>query len=148
LVTRLLGWEDDCDDVVQETFIAAWEQLHKFRGESNLNTWLSSIAINQCRKYRRKKGRWRKFLGDLQTRESLRHVSQENPPSVSKIADIQQALQALSQQDREAIVLCCLENRDLEQVAQMLRIKKNTLEVRLHRARKRLKDHLQQRSNP
>jgi len=148
LVTRLLGWEDDCDDVVQETFIAAWEQLPRFRGESTLNTWLSSIAINQCRKYRRKKGRWRKFLGDLQKRESLRQASPEDPPSVSKVADIQHALQALSQQDREAIVLCCLENRDLEQVAQMLRIKKNTLEVRLHRARKRLKDHLQQRSNP
>ena len=148
LVTRLLGWEDDCDDVVQETFIAAWEQLPRFRGESTLNTWLSSIAINQCRKYRRKKGRWRKFLGDLQKRESLRQASPEDPPSVWKVADIQHALQALSQQDREAIVLCCLENRDLEQVAQMLRIKKNTLEVRLHRARKRLKDHLQQRSNP
>ncbi|MCP4082335.1 MAG: RNA polymerase sigma factor [Planctomycetaceae bacterium] len=148
LVARLMGWDTECEDVVQDIFIAAWEQLPRFRGEANLSTWLYAIAINQCRKYRRRQGRWRRFLGDLQQREANKHEIQAAPEAISDVAEIHRGLQALPQRDREAIVLCCLEDHPLEQAAEMLGIKKNALEVRLHRARKRLKTFLRQRSEP
>ena len=147
LVARLLGWEIDSEDVVQDIFIAAWEQLPRFRGEANLSTWLYSIALNQCRKYRRRQGQWRRLLGDLRHRETHQHETAVTSAAGSDVADIHRGLQALPQRDREAIVLCCLEDHSLEQAAEILGIKKNTLEVRLHRARKRLKIFLRQRSD-
>ena len=46
---------DDTDDLLQETFVKAFEHLHKFRGESSLYTWLCRIAINQSISFQRKK---------------------------------------------------------------------------------------------
>lgn len=46
---------DDTDDLLQETFVKAFEHLHKFRGDSSLYTWLCRIAINQSISFQRKK---------------------------------------------------------------------------------------------
>jgi len=46
-VHRLLGWSDGADDVVQEVFLAAFKKLESFRGESEISTWLTRIAINK-----------------------------------------------------------------------------------------------------
>lgn len=62
LVSRLLGWSDDVEDVVQDVFAAALEHLPRFRGESNLGTWLATIAVNKCRSVLRRRIvrlRWR-----------------------------------------------------------------------------------------
>ncbi len=53
LVHRLMGWGEDVDDVVQEVFLAAWKNLHRFRGDSSLATWLTRVALNECRSHRR-----------------------------------------------------------------------------------------------
>ena len=46
---------DDTDDLLQETFVRAFEHLHQFRGDSSLYTWLCRIAINQSISFQRKK---------------------------------------------------------------------------------------------
>jgi len=55
LVHRLGAWSADTEDVVQDVFLTAWENLRKFKGQSSLSTWLSRIAVNRCRwHYRRR----------------------------------------------------------------------------------------------
>ncbi len=54
---RLGGRADDCEEVVQETFLAALESLHRFRGDSSLVTWLCGIARNQISRARRRHAR-------------------------------------------------------------------------------------------
>lgn len=140
LVSRLLGWPGDCDDVVQEVFVTAWEGIDRFRGQSKIETWLYSIAINQCRKLRRRKGAWRKLFGRL-CEQHVDAFSNEHTDQAEtrNIAQIHRALNELVQRDRELIVLCCLDEKPPDDVAELLGIRKNTLEVRLHRARKKLK---------
>ena len=140
LVSRLLGWQQDCDDVVQNVFIAAWNQIGKFRGDAEVRTWLHAIAVNQCRRERR---RWR--LRRLRFRTLEPDVVEAPKPSDTSdlgFAQIQQAIGRLSQRDREMIVLCGLQQRSVEEVSQMLQLRKNTVEVRLHRARQRLQGYL------
>src|SRR5271170_6602683 len=49
LAQRLLGWNADVDDVVQDVFLAAWRKIGSFRRGSSLWTWLTVITLNQCR---------------------------------------------------------------------------------------------------
>ena len=47
-VRRMVISHDDADDVVQDIFIKVWRNLHKFREDSQLYTWLYRIATNEC----------------------------------------------------------------------------------------------------
>jgi len=55
LAYRLLDRPDDVADVVQEVFLAAFRNLRRFRGESSLATWLTTITVNKCRSHVRRR---------------------------------------------------------------------------------------------
>jgi RNA polymerase sigma-70 factor (ECF subfamily) len=140
LVARLLGWESDCEDVVQEVFMAAWESANRFRGQSTIQTWLFSIAINQCRRQRRKRGRRKQIWQRLVEQDAAhRHRPVMATPGITLNA-IHAAVNRLPHRDREVIVLCTLEGNSADEAARLLGVRKNTVEVRLHRARQKLKD--------
>ena len=140
LVYRLLGWPADVDDMVQEVFLAALTQCRKFRGESALATWLTVIALNKCRTHRRGLlSRWRTLR-----RASRRPVKLESSADASAVQDdtlaqVREGIKNLAARDREVIVLHYLEDRGVVEMAELLGIKTNAVEVRLHRARQRLK---------
>ena len=140
LVYRLLGWPTDVDDMVQEVFLAALTQCRKFRGESALSTWLTVIALNKCRTHRRGLlSRWRTLR-----RASRRPVKLESPADAAAVQDdtlarVRQAIKKLAARDREVIVLHYLEDRGVVEMSELLKIRTNAVEVRLHRARQRLK---------
>ena len=142
LAYRLLGWRDgEVEDVVQEVFLSVLNHLGRFRGESKLGTWLTVITINKCRTHRtRWFARWR----------MLRRRREQAPNEVAPAADegvrqdetsarVRQAVQKLPPRDREMIVLHYLEQHDFPEMARLLRVSQNAVEVRLHRARQRLK---------
>ena len=52
---RLLGSPDEVEDVVQEVFLSVLQNLKRFRGESKLSTWLTTIALNKCRSHHRRR---------------------------------------------------------------------------------------------
>jgi len=143
LAHRLLGWrETDAEDVVQDVFLAALKRLPRFRGDSSIATWLTTITINRCRTHRRRRLlrlRWltRRAPGDSESspadRDSLdREVSSR----------VRSAVRALSAVHREVIVLFYLEALTAEQIAALLDISRGAVELRLHRARARLKESL------
>lgn len=61
---RLLNNRDDVEDAVQETFLRAYQQLSRFRGECGIRAWLVAIAVNVCRNKRRGFWRWRRLLSE------------------------------------------------------------------------------------
>jgi RNA polymerase sigma-70 factor (ECF subfamily) len=73
---------DDTDDLLQETFVKAYEHLDQFRGDSSLYTWLCRIAINQSITYQRKK-KLRNFI----------NLDNLSIPLISKQSDPQQKMQ-------------------------------------------------------
>ena len=143
LACRLLGWPADVDDVVQEVFLAAWKGLPRFRGQSELGTWLMRITVNKCRTHRRKEMlrlRWLWPSGqeeaagsDPADRATLDRETQ---------AEVRRGVRRLPARYCEVVVLRYLEEMPVERIAQILGLTRNTVEVRLHRARERLKKEL------
>ncbi len=140
LVWRLLGASGDVEDVVQCVFVAALDKLRSYRGEAGFASWLTAIAINQCRSFQRK----RRFWGILRAR--LRHRPQVLEPAADQgtvrrqaVERVQAALRELSVADREVIVLRYLEELPVSELAGLLGLAKNAVEVRLTRARGRLR---------
>jgi len=140
LVYRLLGWPADVDDMVQEVFLAALTKCRKFRGESALATWLTVIALNKCRTHRRGLiSRWRTLRRASQRPAKLESAADAAAVADDTLAQVRQAIAKLAARDREVIVLHYLEDRGINEMTELLGIKTNAVEVRLHRARQRLK---------
>lgn len=140
LANRLLGWPGDVDDVTQDIFLAAFLNLGKFRGDCSLRTWLFTITINKCRTHRYKRMlRLRRFPRAADRAPSASHrAADASPMDSEKFSRVRRAVAALPAKFREPIVLRYLHELETEQISRILGIRKNTLHVRLNRARKLL----------
>jgi len=144
LAHRLLGWGDGAEDVVQDVFLAALRKAGTFRGDASLWTWLTLITLNHCRTYRRRNLLRLRAQALLSSRPSRQAEPSDRPAIEDESAkQVRSAVAGLGPKDREAIVLFYLEHRSAAQIAQLLSISENAVEVRLHRARARLKRSLE-----
>jgi len=139
LANRLMGWNGDVEDVVQEVFLAAFEKASQYRGDAALWTWLTTITLNRCRTaLRRRRVRDRlKSLVHWPRRDSAgadHGVLQDEVAS-----EVRSAVAALPQKDREVIVLFYLEHKTSSQISRLLGASENSVDVRLHRARAKLR---------
>lgn len=130
LVLRLVGSEQDAEDVVQEAWIRATEAAAQFRWESGFNTWLTGIAINRFKELLRKRNRW-PAMGLEQVQEP-----EERPDHVSERLDLQRALALLPIGYRTVLVLHDLEGYRHEEIAQQLGISAGTSKSQLFHARR------------
>jgi RNA polymerase sigma-70 factor (ECF subfamily) len=146
LANRLLGWPGEVEDVTQEIFLAAYLGLKKFRCECSLKSWLFTITINKCRSYRHK---WK--LRQLRTIPiPINDIGKRPPHSDTSVAlmnaedfnRVRRAVASLPVKYREPVVLKYLQELDTDEISRILGISKNTLHVRLSRARKRLEPKL------
>lgn len=144
LACRLLAWPQDVDDVVQEVFLAAWKALPRFRGQSELGTWLMRITINMCRSHRRKEMLRLLRLWRSKGRHQMPNVvsSDEATLDDENQTQVRRAVRRLPARYCEVIVLRYLEEMPVEKITQILGLTRNAVEVRLHRARERLKKEL------
>lgn len=145
LTRRLLAWSSDADDVVQEVFVAALAARHRFRGDAQLSTWLTRIAINECRRHRRRQlVRWQHWIGWFARQQELGHSRAQVASGESALAHedvarrVRAAVATLPPALREVMVLRYLEERTVSEVAQLLGLRRATVDVRLTRARRRL----------
>ena len=115
-------------DAAQETFLTAQKAIKRFRGDSSLRTWLFGIAHNHCRHQSRKN---RTESWDWTTMEEGGH----NPESslIDRQA-LRTALQTLSVEHREVVLLHEVEGLTYEEAAKVLEIPVGTVKSRLHHA--------------
>jgi RNA polymerase sigma-70 factor (ECF subfamily) len=145
LAWRLLGWPDDVDDVVQDVFLKVFKTLDSFRGQARIETWLTRITINTCRSHRRRRLLRLRVLGELAARTlhtSSRDSAADATPAGSGDESarlLRQVIVRLPMRDREVIVLRYLQEMEIADMAQVLRLGVNAVEVRLSRARQRLR---------
>ncbi len=146
-IYRLLGHAEDAQDVVQETFLSAYQSLDGFKGESQFYTWLYRIAVNNAISYKRRR---RPGL-------SLERMSQEDgmndPADPSELSrpgfalerqeeeqTLMRALGQLSPDHRTVLVLKDLQGQKYEEMAEVLDVPVGTIRSRLHRARLELRE--------
>jgi RNA polymerase sigma-70 factor (ECF subfamily) len=142
MACSLMGNATDAEDVLQETFLGAFNRLSAFEGRSSVKTWLVRILMNHASKFRRSK-RVRRTdalpdqLGPASGDEG--YAASSPAAAVESTVDVMQMLQTLSPEHREVIVLRELQQMSYEEIAEALRIPRGTVESRLHRARLELK---------
>jgi|SRR5690625_3698750 len=128
------GNEDLAADSAQETFIKVWQNLHSFRGESQLSTWIYRIAVNHCLTLLRKKKRKQEVSAD----HLIEFVQEDSPDNKEeKFADMYACIQQLDPADR-MIILMTLEAVSYPEIAAVIGIEEGNLRVRIHRIKKGL----------
>lgn len=133
LVRRLVRDEDAVGDVLQDTYLAAYRGLPKFRGESLFSTWLYRITYNACLAYLKRVERndARKVTGD---QADAGHAES----SVLKL-DLARALDDLPVEQRALVLMVDRDGLDYQSAAEVLGIPLGTVSSRLALARGRLR---------
>ena len=143
LAAALLGRDDaDVNDMVQETFLAAFDGgLKTFKGDASVATWLSGVLVNRVRKLRRY--RHSRPAGPLDN--AARQLAHEDNASRSPATHVEQRidvatmLEILPPEYREVIVLREWQQMSYAEIASVLGVPERTAETRLTRARRMLR---------
>lgn len=149
-VFRLVGNAEDALDVVQESFLSAYQSLGSFKGDALFFTWLYRIAINTAISLRRKKKNLLRIYnpGEGKHCEPSDPSEESQPGRAIELAEEEQrlhrALSRLSVEHRTVLVLKELEGQKYEDMAEALGVPVGTIRSRLHRARLELRELLEQ----
>lgn len=147
LTLRLVKSREDAEEVAQDVFIKAYRSLADFRGESKFSTWLYTITSTTAITFLRKKKLDIHSLDDEKVFEAANNrnsgFSANLVEQKSKIEMVNQAISLLSPDDAEIITLFYKAEQNLEEISKILGLESNTVKVRLHRARTRLKDKME-----
>jgi RNA polymerase sigma-70 factor, ECF subfamily len=148
LVFHLVRRREDVEDIVQEIFMKAFGAISSYNFQSSFGTWLNRIAVNHCYDYlrRRRASRVSYFWemseeGQREIESSVRSpepggLNNENRLAVDDLAS--KLLARAPVEDRVILTLKEIEEKSVEEIAEILSLKSSTVKVRLHRARKRM----------
>lgn len=142
LIRRSTACDSMAEEAFQETFVAAWRGLDRYRGEASPRAWLYGVARNQAART------WRRRAGEPTFTESIdEHLGlaagwgSDPEVAASRAEDrrhLEAALKKLSDNDQEILGLCDLRGLAATEAADILGLQPTAARVRLHRARLRL----------
>jgi RNA polymerase sigma-70 factor (ECF subfamily) len=135
----MTGNDADAEDIVQETLLGALGSSARFRGESNVRTWLVRILVNKVRMWRRSGRKHETNVSYDATPGELAAASGPVENATNAKLDLTQMLAQLSAEHRKVIILRELQGMSYEEMAQALEVPRGTVESRLHRAREELR---------
>jgi RNA polymerase sigma factor (sigma-70 family) len=138
---------DEAEDVVQETFLEAWRRLELLREPEHISAWLDGICRNICRRHLHAQAtapNMRELPDSLDEADTdLPDALAIDPAEELERQDLQvlldRALGHLSQSTRELIELCYLAEWPHREIAERLEMSLGALELKLHRARRQLR---------
>jgi RNA polymerase sigma-70 factor (ECF subfamily) len=143
LAYRMTGRPEDAEDVVQETFVRAYRQLGRFEARSNFATWLYRIGFNCAIDYMRA----RPHRESVETHETLERLTPgSDGPSIDDLVyageigtRVQEALNALSVQERAAFLMRHYHGCSIEEICGALDLKTNAAKHSIFRAVKKMR---------
>jgi len=144
LTYRMTGSLADAEDLAQETFLNAYEQLASFRGEAKFSTWLYRIAMNTCLNWRQRETRRREVYAEWAESSAALRSSDERGRMDE---EVQAALMKLPPEQRAAVALTICEGLDHREAAQTLGCSVATLGWRVFAAKRKLKRSLARAKN-
>jgi len=147
LVLRFTDNREDAEEISQDIFVKAYRSLADFRGDSKFSTWLYTIVRTSCITFLRKKKLDttsidnERTLTQLENRES--GFNANTIEQKSKHAMVNAAIRLLSPDDAQLITLFYKGEQTLEEIGRIMGLEPNTVKVKLHRARHRLKEKME-----
>ena len=151
LAVRMCPTPELAEEAAQEAFLAAWQGLPFFRGDSAFATWLYRLTSNACVDLLRKENRHQGPSLDDET------VSAEVPdpaPTPEKAVEqqelrrqIEAGLQTLSPEHREVLILREIQQLSYDEIADVLSLDLGTVKSRINRGRRQLREFLLKQGN-
>jgi RNA polymerase sigma-70 factor (ECF subfamily) len=140
LSLRMLGRDEDARDVCQETFLAAFRNLQKFRGDAKFSSWLYRIALNACHSrlrgqtsaamqsidYEDDEGR-RYEIADLEAGHLAERLHRDQ-----RAVLVRRALQALPAEMRQVIIMKEYEELTFAEISEIMQLPVSTVKSRLY----------------
>ncbi|MBK6391679.1 MAG: RNA polymerase sigma factor [Saprospiraceae bacterium] len=142
VIRNIVESHDDTDDVLQNTFIKAYRNIHRFESRSSLFTWIYRIATNEALTY--KKSAARKKTQPLPSTESAftNHSSESSNSEEEVIERLKSALSTLPDRQRQVFELRYYDEMSYEQIAKLLDLSEGALKASYHHAVKKIELHL------
>jgi RNA polymerase sigma-70 factor (ECF subfamily) len=148
LALKMTGNRTDALDATQDTFILAFRQASKFRGDSAFGTWLYRIGINASKDLLRKRNRLPEPSDELHESRDEQSGGPGVEDRVATRLDVKRALSDLNDDYREAVCLHDLGGVSYEEIATVTGVSIGTVKSRISRGRKRLGELLEQQGVP
>ena len=155
LAVRLTGHQNDGEELIQEAFLRLWKYAPKWAEDgAKFTTWFYRVVMNLSIDHQRKTGKWRNTVsvdasrGDDGAAQAVMEIAEsaeaadDNMQRQEQAAEIQQALAALPERQKEAIVLCYFQELSNREAAEVMEINIKALESLLTRGRKGLQKQL------
>jgi RNA polymerase sigma-70 factor (ECF subfamily) len=158
LARGILRNDGEAEDVVQETYVRAFTHLAEFRGDSSLATWLARIAMNEALgRLRRQRpaveltslppgvleAQIIQFPNSAQSEDPEKSMAQREIQHV-----VERAIDDLPEAFRIVFITRVIEGMNVEETAEILALKPETVKTRLHRARAMLRDSVEKKIGP
>lgn len=136
LTLRMMGNREDAEEVAQDVFVKAYRSLADFRGDARFSTWLYTI-VRTC------------SISRLRTRKPASaplegfnepHAEDRTLETRGRRETVNRAIGLLGPEDAQVVTLFYQAEQNLEEIGRIMGLEPNTVKVRLHRARARLKE--------
>lgn len=142
--------EAEAKDAVQETFIAAYRNLRRFRGDAKVSSWLHRIAVNQCLTIKRRaKTRSEEYLDDESNEEDRVFIASPRLSPSTQTEEqqrniiVRQAVGSLPIDLRKVVVMKEFEDMTFQEISEVLDLPLSTVKSRLYTAFKQLRSKLE-----
>ena len=147
LAMRFTRSRENAEEVAQDTFVKAYRSLNNYQRSAKFSTWLYTIVYHTAMTHLRKKRLNTSSIDDDENSLQLESYATDDYSSGEKKSRsfyVNQAIGMLLPDDATIITLFYQGEQSLEEIANVMGMEANTIKVKLHRARHRLKDRLQQ----
>ncbi len=147
LVLRFTENREDAEEIAQDVFVKAYRSLADFRGDSKFSTWLFTITRTTCLSFLRKKKLDTQSLDNerigLQVENRESGFNANLVEQKSRHTMLSRAISMLSVDDAQILNLFYKAEQTLEEIGKIMGLDPNTVKVKLHRARQRLKEKME-----
>lgn len=144
LCLRILRDPNDAAEATQDAFLKVWRNLAGFRGEAAFETWLYRVASNAALSKHRSRKRRRTHETGVEDETLGAFAASGSVESTAgarlELVDLERALGSLPEHYREAVVLRDVYGLSIQEIAKQMKISETAVKVRIHRARKKLKE--------
>lgn len=139
---RMMGDEDEANDIVQEALICVWKTIKRLNKPDGFKAWFYRIVINKCYDRMRSMKRNREKIVDSMTWEVIGNRLSEAPDTLLENTEICSIIRALSDglspKQKAVFVLCDLEGMSHSEIAEITGMNSINIKSNLHHARRRI----------
>ncbi|MCE2616695.1 MAG: RNA polymerase sigma factor [Phocaeicola sp.] len=144
-IRRMVLDHDDANDILQNTFLRAWDNIEYFRGEAKLSTWLYRIAFNECLSFLNKKKAENNTSIDDQGAQMVNQLESDANFEGDEIQILfQKALHTLPEKQRIVFNMKYFQNMKYEQISDIVGTSVGALKASYHHAVKKITDFLKE----